>query len=87
MVQIAVTAEQAMRIGEMSEPIEILDPQGKSIGIFTKPSSAPLFSSEEIAEAKRRSKSPAQALSSGDMMRTRLGSLPPLASQCFVLHE
>ncbi len=60
MVQITVTTEQAMRIGQLLEPIEILDAQGNSIGFFMKPAlglTSASFTSEEIAEAKRRSKS------------------------------
>ncbi len=52
MVQIVVTAEQAKRLGESREPIEILDQEGNRIGYYTQP-----FTNAEIAEAKRRSES------------------------------
>ena len=52
MVQIVVTEEQARQIGESCEPIEIVDPAGKRVGVYTQP-----FTNTEIAEAKRRSKS------------------------------
>lgn len=51
MVQITVTSEIAKLIGNSLEPIELLDPNGHSIGYFIKP-----FSNAEIAEAQRRSK-------------------------------
>jgi hypothetical protein len=50
MVQIVVTAEQAKRLGETLETIEIVDEKGNRIGYYTQP-----FSKAEILEAKRRS--------------------------------
>ena len=52
MVQIVVTREQAKRLGEAREPIEIVDQDGNRIGYYTQP-----FTNAEIAEAKRRSES------------------------------
>jgi hypothetical protein len=52
MVQIVVTAEQAKRLGETQEPIEIVDEKGNRIGYYVQP-----FSQAEILEAKRRSTS------------------------------
>ncbi|TWU40270.1 hypothetical protein Q31b_36170 [Novipirellula aureliae] len=49
MVQIVVTAEQALKIESSGEAIEIVDDSGKRIGFFTKP-----FSDAEIEEAKYR---------------------------------
>ena len=49
MVQIVVTAEQALKIASSNEAIEIVDDTGKRIGFFTKP-----FTDAEIAEAKHR---------------------------------
>ena len=49
MVQIVVTAEQALKIESSREAIEIVDDKGKRIGYFTKP-----FTDAEIAEAKHR---------------------------------
>jgi hypothetical protein len=50
MVQIVVTAEQAKRLEETREPIEIIDENGHRVGFYTQP-----FSKAEILEAKRRS--------------------------------
>jgi len=52
MVQIVVTAEQAKRLGDSRDPIEILDQDGNRIGYYTQ-----AFTNAEIAEAKRRSQS------------------------------
>lgn len=49
MVQIVVTAEQALKIKSSRDAIEIVDDKGKRIGYFTKP-----FTDAEIAEAKSR---------------------------------
>jgi hypothetical protein len=52
MVQIVVTEEQAKRLGDSGESIEIVDQDGNRIGYYTQP-----FTNAEIAEAKRRSES------------------------------
>ena len=52
MIQIVVTPEQAKRLEESREPIEIVDQEGNRIGYYTQP-----FTNAEIAEAKRRSES------------------------------
>lgn len=52
MVQIVVTAEQAKRLGDSRDPIEILDQDGNRIGYYTQ-----AFTNAEIAEAKHRSQS------------------------------
>lgn len=52
MVQIVVTNEQAKRLEELREPIEIVDQNGNRIGYYTE-----AFTNAEIAEAKRRSES------------------------------
>ncbi len=49
MVQIVVTAEQALKIKSSRDAIEIVDDKGNRIGYFTKP-----FTDSEIAEAKFR---------------------------------
>jgi len=50
MVQIVVTAEQAKRLEQTRDPIELVDEQGNRIGYYTQP-----FSQAGIQEAKRRS--------------------------------
>jgi hypothetical protein len=50
MVQIVVTAEQALKIESSQDAIEIVDDKGNRIGYFTKP-----FTDADIAEAKHRS--------------------------------
>ena len=49
MVQIVVTAEQALQIKASASAVEIVDEKGERIGYFTQP-----FTNAEIAEAKSR---------------------------------
>lgn len=71
MVQIVVTAEQAKRLGESCEPIEIVDQEGNRIGYYVQ-----TFTNEEIAEAKRRSESETGGSSTKDVLNriSKMGS-------------
>jgi hypothetical protein len=69
MVQIVVTAEQALKIESSQESIEIVDEKGNRIGYFTKP-----FSEAEIAEAKHRAENEPAGRATDEVLR-RLSEL------------
>ena len=50
MIRITVAGDQAQKLREGQQPIELVDEQGDIIGCYLQ-----AFSSSEIAEAKRRS--------------------------------
>ena len=50
MIRIVINSEQAKKLGESNEPVEIVDENGNHLGYFAQP-----FSQSEILEAKRRS--------------------------------
>jgi hypothetical protein len=58
MVRIEVDAATARKIEQASEPIELYDDRGRQIGFFSRP-----ISSEEVAEARRRSEMPSDGSS------------------------
>jgi hypothetical protein len=51
MIRIVVDSEQAKAIVDSKETVEVCDKSGKVLGTLKPPA---LFSSDEIAEAKRR---------------------------------
>jgi hypothetical protein len=52
MVQIVLTKEQAEKIARANEGVELLDEQGRSLGVLTRG-----YSAEELKLAKERARS------------------------------
>jgi hypothetical protein len=72
MEQLTVTADQARLISSLTMPIILVDPEGRTLGRLTPIDaefhSEKLISNEELAEVKRRMKTPGPGLTTKELL-------------------